>query len=134
MENITREEEARLRRAEQHGQRMKEKEEKEGKNVLEDLMVQEREMSSGRNSGNIERLKPAKPKNPCGKKSKKEEQIAQEVEREVYEEDSDQTTMKRKVVGCINKEEAAVFQNFVRNKMIILVKRIWNDKNLIEPV
>ena len=83
--------------------------EKEGKNVLEDLVVQEGETSSARNSGNIERLKPTKPKSPHGKKSKKEEQIAEEVEREEYEEDSDQTTMKRKVLGCINKEEAAVF-------------------------
>ena len=97
-------------------------------------MVQEGEMSSARSSGITERSKPAKPKNPCGKKSKTEEEIAEEAEEEEDEEVLDQATMKRKIVSCIKKEEVVAFQNFMRDKMIILVERMQSNKNLIQPV
>ena len=134
MENIARKEEVRLGRAEWHEWRMKEKEEKEGENVRKDLAVQEGETSSVRSSGSTERLKTAKPKKPCGKKNKIEEQMTGEVKEEKYEEEVVEAMMKRKAVGCINKEEAAGFQNFLRDKMIVLVERMRNDKNLIQPV
>ena len=110
---------------------MKEKEEKEGKNVREDRAVQQGETSSVRSSGPTERPKITKPKNFGGRKSKTEEQMT-EVEEEKHEEESVEVAMKRKVVGCINKEEAAAFQNFVRDKMSVLVERMRNDKNLIK--
>ena len=60
--------------------------------------------------------------------------MTEEVEEEKHEEELVEVMMKRKVVGCINKEEAVAFQNFVRDKMIVLVERMRNDKNLIQPV
>ena len=130
---MARKEEVRLRRVEQYERRMKEKKEKEGKNVVEDIVVQESEMSSVRSSGIIGG-KPTKPRNPHGKKSKTDEEIPEEGNEEEDEEELDEATMKRKIVGCINKEEAEAFQNFVREKIIILVEKMKNDKNLIQPL
>ena len=63
-----------------------------------------------------------------------EEQMTEEVEEGKHEEELVEEMIKRKVVGCINEEEAAAFQNFMRDKMIVLVEKMRNDKNLIQPV
>ena len=41
---------------------------------------------------------------------------------------------KRKIGGCINKQEAAAFQNFLRDKMMELVEQMRNDKNFVQLV
>ena len=60
--------------------------------------------------------------------------MVQEVEEEEDKEEIDETMTKRKIVGCINKEEAAAFQEYVQNRMIILVEKICNDKNIIQLI
>ena len=50
--------------------------------------------------------------------------MTEEVKEGKHEEELVKVMMKRKVVGCINKEEAAVFQNFMRDKMIVLVEKM----------
>ena len=60
-----------------------------------------------------------------------EEQFEEEEE---DEEKTEETTRKRKVVGCINLQEAAEFQNFVKDKMEELVEEIKSEKDLINPV
>ena len=59
------------------------------------------------------------------------------VEEELEEEDKDkteETTRKRKVVGCINPREAAEFQKFIKDRMAELVKEMKSEKNLINLV
>ena len=60
-----------------------------------------------------------------------EEQFEEEEE---DEEKTEETTRKRKVVGCINLQEAAEFQNLVKDKMEELVEEMKSEKNLINPV
>ena len=55
-------------------------------------------------------------------------------EEEEYKEKTEETTRKRKVVGCINLQEAAEFQNFVKHKMEELVEEMKDTKELINPV
>ena len=109
-----RKEEARLRRVERYECRTKEKEEKKGEeDTLEDLVTQSKLKDTAdlvRSSKNPEKAKAAKPKNPRGKKTKPEIEEVQEAEEEEDEEEIDETMMKRKIIGCINKEEAAAFQ------------------------
>ena len=42
--------------------------------------------------------------------------------------------MKRKIIVCINKEEVAAFQDYVRNKMTVLVEIMQADKNILQSV
>ena len=57
-----------------------------------------------------------KMKNPRGGK-KKEVAIAEEIEEEDEEEKVEEITRKRKAGGCINLQEVAEFQNFVKDRM-----------------
>ena len=57
-----------------------------------------------------------------------------EEEEEEYEERMEETTRKRKVIGCINPQEAAEFQNFIKDKMEELVDEMKSGKDLINPV
>ena len=41
---------------------------------------------------------------------------------------------KRKAVGCMNPQEAAEFQNFVKDKMEKLVNKMKSLKDMINPV
>ena len=66
-----------------------------------------------RSRENPRKAKPAKPKNPWGKKTKPEIEVVQEAKEEENKEEIDKTTTKRKIVGCINKEEVAAFQEYV---------------------
>ena len=77
--------------------------------------------------------KPKEPKmgNPRGGK-KKQEMVGEEFEEE--EEKTEETMRKRKAMGCINLQEAAEFQNFVKDKMEELVEEMRGEKNLINPV
>ena len=79
--------------------------------------------------------KELKPKNPRGGK-KKQETVQEQFkeEEEDYEEKTEETTRKRKVIGCINPQEAAEFQNFVTDKMEELVDKMKSGKDLINPV
>ena len=57
-----------------------------------------------------------KPKNPCGgKKGVEAVQEQPEEDEKEYEEGTEESTRKRKVIGCINPQEAAKFQNFVKD-------------------
>ena len=80
--------------------------------------------------------KPKKPRtgNPQGGKKKQEMFEEEFQEEEEYEEKTEETTRKRKAVGCINLQEAAKFQNFVKDKMEELVEEMKGEKNLINPV
>ena len=115
LENIARKEEARLRRVERYKCRTKEKEEKEGEeDTLEDLVVESTSKSTVDIAReNPEKTKLAKAKNPQGKKTKPEIEVVQEAEEEEDNEEIDETMTKRKIVGCINKEEVAAFQEYV---------------------
>ena len=90
--------------------------------------------SSARGSENPEKSKPVKPRNTRGKKTKTEVEVVPEVEEDEDEEEFDETIMKRKIIRFINKEEAAAFQDYVRNKMIVLVEIMQADKNIIQSV
>ena len=137
IEKEARKEEVRLRRAEQYECRTKEKEEKKGKDALEDIEVESTlkgNASSVRVSENPEKSKPVKPRNTLGKKAKTEVEAVPEVEEDEDEEELDETTMKKKIIGCINKEEVAAFQDYVRSKMIVLGEKLRANKNTIQPV
>ena len=56
-----------------------------------------------------------------------EEQFEEEDEEE-YKEKTEETTRKRKAVGCINLQEAAEFQNFVKDYMEELVEDMKSGK------
>ena len=124
IENIAKKEEVRQKRVERYERRMKKKEVKEADNLPEDLAVQGGDVSSVRSSGIRETSKPVKLKSPQGKKSKTEAEKVEEIEEEEDEEELYEVMMKRKIGGCINKQEAGAFQNFVRDKMIVLVERM----------
>ena len=72
-------------------------------------------------------------KNPRGRK-KKEETIAEELEEDDEEEKVEENMRKRKAGGCINLQEVAEFQKFVNDRMAELFDKMWNEKNLIQPV
>ena len=69
------------------------------------------------------KTKEPKTKNPQGEK-KKMEVITEELEEEDEEEKVEETTRKRKAGGCINLQEAAEFQNFVKDRMAELVDKM----------
>ena len=76
-----------------------------------------------------------KPKNPH--RGKKRTEVAQEQleeEDNEYKERTEESTRKRKVVGCINPQEAAEFQNFIKDKMEELVDEMETGKDIISPV
>ena len=76
-----------------------------------------------------------KPKNPCrGKKRTEVAQEQPEEEQEEYKERMEESTRKRKVIGCINPQEAAEFQNFIKDKMEELVDEMKAGKDIINPV
>ena len=58
----------------------------------------------------------------------------EEFEEEEEEEKAEETTRKRKAVGCLNLQEVAEFQNFVKDRMVELVEEMRSEKNLIHPV
>ena len=130
MEGKTHREDAKQQKAQRYERRVKEKEEKQEDKTseLEDLVVQKEKLEGS------SRPKEPKTKNPRGGK-KKQEAVAEEFEEEEGEEEKAEETMrKRKVVGCINLQEVAEFQNFVRDKMTELVEEMRSQKNLIHPV
>ena len=87
-------------------------------------------MQSTENPGKV---KLAKIKNPRGKKTKQEIEVVQEAEAE-EDKEVDETMTKWKIVGYINKEKVAAFQEYVCNKMIILVEKMRKDKNIIQSM
>ena len=123
-------EDARQQRAQRYERRMKVKEEKQEDKTgkLKDLVVEANKPTGS--------SKPKEPKtrNPQGGK-KKQEMIGEEFgEEEEDKEKTEETMRKRKVVGCINLQEAAEFQNFVKDKMEELVEEMRGEKNLVSPV
>ena len=46
----------------------------------------------------------------------------------------EESTRKRKVIGCINPQEATEFQNFIKDKMEELVDEMKTGKDIINPV
>ena len=46
----------------------------------------------------------------------------------------EETTLKQKVIGYINKEEAAGFQAYVQDKMVVLVEKMRRERNIVQPV
>ena len=75
-----------------------------------------------------------RPKNPHrGKKKEVAQELAEEEEEE-YEERTEEVTRKRKVIGCINPQEAAEFQNFIKEKMEEPVDEMKAEKDIINPV
>ena len=139
LESIVRKEQAKLKRAERYEWRTKEKEEKEGEeDNLEDLLVELTSKSTAeimqKSTENPGKIKPDKARNPLGKKIKLEMEAAEEIEEEEEDVEVGEMTAKCKIVGCINKEEATVFQEYVQNKMIVLVEKMRIDKNLIQLI
>ena len=61
-------------------------------------------------------------------------EAVEDIEEEEEDIEIKETMAKRKIVGCLNKEEAATFQEYVQNKMIVLVEKMQNDKNIIQLV
>ena len=76
-----------------------------------------------------------KPKNPRGGKKKMEavqEQL--EEEEEEYDKRMEESKRKREVIGCINPQEAAEFQNCIKDRMEELADEMKARKELINPV
>ena len=100
---------------------------KEGKTgELRDLIVEQTASNKPREP---------KPKNPRGGKKRTEavpEQLEEEEEK--YEERTEESTRKRKAIRCINPQEAAEFQNFIKDRMEELVDEMKTGKDLINPV
>ena len=69
-------------------------------------------------------------RNPRGGR-KKQEIVTENI---VEEEEDEEITRKRKVIGCINPQEAAEFQEFVKDRMEELVEEMRREKNLVNPV
>ena len=135
LENIVRKEEAKLRWTERYEWRTKEKEGKE--DMFEVLVVESTSKSTADTAQSTEnpgKVKLAKTKNPWGRKTKQEIEVVQEIKEQEKDEEIEEMTTKQKIVGCINKEEAAAFQEYVHNRMIILVEKMWNNKNIIQPI
>ena len=132
-------EQAKQERVQRYARRMKEKEEqqedeagdldeqwKEGETEIEDVIMEQ--------TGSNKPSEP-KPKNPCG--GKKRTEVAQEQleeENDEYEERMEESTRKRKVVGCINTQVAAEFQYFIKDKMEELVQDMKTGKDIINRV
>ena len=57
-----------------------------------------------------------------------------EEEEEEYKERAEESTRKRKIIGCINLQEAAEFQNFIKDKMEELVDKMKVGKDIINLV
>ena len=83
----------------------------------------------------MEGSKPSQPRPRNPHESKKKE-VAQEQaeEEEEYEERMEEATRKRKVIGCINPQEAVEFQKFIKGKMEELVDEMKAEKDIINPV
>ena len=128
MEEKTWREDAKQQRVQRRAKEKEEKEEDET-SELKDLVVAAESANPAGSSG----LKETKTKNPWGGK-KKQEAIVEEFEEEEEEEKAEETMRKRKAVGCINLQEAAEFQNFVKDRMVELVDEMRSEKNLIHPV
>ena len=133
-------EQAKQERVQRYARHMKEKEEQQ-EDEAGDLDEQWKEGETGEirdliveqtGSNNPSELKP---KNPRG--GKKRMEVAQEQleeEEEENEERMEESTRKRKVIGCINPQEAAEFQNFIKDKMEELVDEMKAGKDIINPV
>ena len=131
MEERTHKEQVKQQRAQRYERRTKEKEERQEDKTgeREDLVV-----DANKPTGSS---KPKDPKmgNPRGGKKKQEMVgLIKLEEQEEDEEKTEETTRKRKAVGCINLQEAAKFQNFVKDQMEELVEEMRGEKNLINPV
>ena len=74
-----------------------------------------------------------RPRNPCRSKKKEVAQEEAEEEEEEYEK-TEEANRKRKVIGCINPQEAMEFQNFIKGKMEELVDKMKAEKDIINPV
>ena len=114
----------------ERGTKEKEEQQEDKTGELEDLVVESNILMGS--------SKPKEPKlkNPQGGKKKQEvvEEQFEEEDKEEYKEKTEETMRKRKVVGCINLQEAAEFKNFVKDKMEELVKDMKSGKDLINPV
>ena len=75
-----------------------------------------------------------RPRNPHGGKKKEVAEEQAEQEEEEYKERTEEATKKRKVIGCINPQEAAEFQNFIKGKIEELVGKMKVEKDIINPV
>ena len=60
--------------------------------------------------------------------------MVEDIEEEDEDIDIEEISSKQKVVSCINKEEAAGFQGYVQDKMIMLVEKMKQEKNIVQPV
>ena len=139
IDKMMRKEQAKQEWAQRYARRMKEKEQQE--NEAGDLDEQQKEGETGEigdvimeQTGSNKPSEP-KPKNPRrGKKRMEAAQEQLEEEDNEHEERTEESTRKRKVVGCINPQEAAEFQNFIKDKMEELVDEMKTGKDIINPV
>ena len=132
-------EQAKMEQAQRYARRTKEKEQQEDE--AGDLDEQRKEDETGKigdvmmeQMGSNKPSEP-KPKNPHG--GKKRMEVAQEQlkeEEDEYKERMEESTRKRKVIGCINPQEASEFQNFIKDKMEELVDEMKTGKDIINPV
>ena len=142
LEDIARKEQARLDHAQRYERRTKEKQEKEVEDdTLEDLVAKPKSKDSKATetmqkvTDNPGKAGKGKSKNPRGKKAKQEtEAIEKDIEEEEEQLEVKEVTSKRKVIGCINKEEEAGFQTYIQDKMIILVAEMKCEKNIAQPI
>ena len=132
-------EQAKQEWAQRYARRTKEKEQQEDE--AGDLDEQRKEGETGEIGDVIMEEtgsnKPSelKPKNHRG--GKKRMEVAQEQleeEEDEYEERTEESTRKRKVIGCINPQEVAEFQNFIKDKMEELADEMKTGKDIINPV
>ena len=140
MDKMLCKEQAKQERVQRYARRMKEKEEQQEDEAGEPG-EQQKEGETGE-SGDliVEQMgssKPSepKPKNPLG--GKKRTEVAQEQpeeEEEEYKRRTEEAIRKRKVIGCINPQEAVEFQNFIKEKMEKLVDEMKAGKDIINPV
>ena len=71
------------------------------------------------------------------KKDKKDHRSKRKLEQAEIEDEEDEEregVVTKKVHGCINPQEVEGFQNFVKNKMELLVDKMISMKDLINPV
>ena len=118
-EEEIRKEQLKKERAERQARRAREREEEEQQTAQVETAAMG--MKGGR--------KPKKDKKDCRSKRKPEQA---EIEEEEDEEREGVVT--KKVHGCINPQEVEGFQNFVKNKMELLVDEMISMKDLINPV
>ena len=137
MDEMMRKEQAKQEWVQRYARCMKEKEEQREDKADNEEQQKEGEMGE---TGEVitektesKKLRELRPRNPHRSKKKEVAQEEAEEEEEEYER-MEEATRKRKVIGCINPQEAVEFQNFIKGKMEELVDEMKAEKDIINPV